>query len=334
MHRSGTSLVAEMLHRWGAFGRVAECLPANQWNAHGYWELAPLVDFNNRLLAAVGATWTCPPDASEDAKLTALARQPAYRAEALQLLASMKGSQNGNWFWKDPRLSLLLPFWQQLWGDVRYVICVRDPLEICRSLRERDDLNFGISIVLWQRYMLAILERTSNARAIFLSYSALLQNSAHECLRLSRFLSRSTKTDSANVSLKAMRAAVDSELRHFSAKARHERLLLDKSQTALQTLLECLAQSRVTGEKLHLRPYALPAFWRSGLQANLLLRRCWLRWNRLFQTLPTNTSDVNELSQALALGTLEVSTSLTDSGYASSAFCQLAALSILTEPRP
>lgn len=286
MHRSGTSLVSEMVHRWGAFGRIVDCLPANQWNARGYWELTPLVDFNNRLLAALGASWYCPPNERDNVRLAEFASQPKYRDEALGLLASMQSGARGSWFWKDPRLSLLLPFWQQLWGEVRYVICVRDPLEICRSLRERDDLSFGVSIVLWQRYMLAILEATRKAPAIFVNYRALLQNSAGECRRLSRFLEGSSGAVSSNSAASAMRGAVDGELRHYATKARHGQVRFSERQTALQELLERLGRCGAMREEPNLRNYALPTLWRSVLQTNLLLKRCWRRWNRLFQTSP------------------------------------------------
>jgi hypothetical protein len=330
MHRSGTSLISEMVHRWGAFGRIAECLPANQWNARGYWELAPLVDFNNRLLAAVGASWHCPPNERDNLRMAKMAGQPKYRDEALGLLASMQPTPGVSWFWKDPRLSLLLPFWQQLWGEVRFVVCLRDPLEICRSLGERDDLSFDVSIVLWQRYMLAILEAMRKAPAIFMSYSALLRNPAGECRRLARFLEGSSELASSNSAAGAMREVVDRGLRHYGTNARLGQLRLSESQIALQELLERLGRCGAMREEPNLSRYALPRFWRSVLQANLLLRRCWRRWNRVFQTLPATPSQLastrvlNDLSQAMALGTLEVSSSLTDSGYMAATFSKLA----------
>jgi hypothetical protein len=310
MHRSGTSLVSEMLHRWGAFGRVEECLPPNRWNARGYWELAPLVDFNNRLLGEVGASWTCPPDAKEDSRLADLAKRPNYRDEALGLLASMKQPRGGTWFWKDPRLSILLPFWQQLWGDVRYVICLRDPFEICRSLRERDDLSFPISILLWQRYMLSILEWTGTARPIVMSYSAMLQDSRGECTRLLRFLQSSGRAQRSAAAVGKMSKAVHQELRHFRANAASEPFVLSKSQRELHETLEQLACCEVTNEKLNLGRYSLPASWRSLLKANLLLLRWRKRWDRLFQNSPApaaagTKADLEAISRPVAVGTLD-----------------------------
>jgi hypothetical protein len=281
MHRSGTSLISEVLHRWGAFGRVNECLPSDQWNARGYWEYSPLVDFNERLLQETGATWSFPPSQRNDARLADLAEQPAYRDEATRLLASMKTrSKKGRWFWKDPRLSLLLPFWQKIWGDVRYIICVRDPVEICLSLKKRDNLTFPVSILLWQRYMLSILEWTRNSPAIAILYSNMLQNPATECARLSHFL---TSAHGPHISAGAsteMAKAVDRELRHCESAGRPIPAALTDSQKELQETLERMANCGVASAEANLKRCSLPSAWRSTLWVNLMLLRCQRHWNR------------------------------------------------------
>jgi hypothetical protein len=277
MHRSGTSLIAEMLHRSGAFGRVDKCLPPNQWNARGYWELEPLVHLNTRLLQEVGADWIFPPSRKSDLQLAHLAEHGEYRDEAIGLLASMKSEAGSSWFWKDPRLSLLLPFWQRIWGNVRYVICVRDPLEICLSLRERDNLSFPVSILLWQRYMLATLEWTRKAPAIAIDYSAVLDNPAAECARLAHFLrDKAGPRGSASPAAK-MTKAVDKHLQHCDAKRPHVAMPLTRSQAELQDTLERLAVCEPDAGKFDLQPCSLPGNWRGLLQGNLLLLRCQRR---------------------------------------------------------
>jgi hypothetical protein len=282
MHRSGTSLISEIVHRWGAFGRVNDCLPSNQWNARGYWELEPLVDLNTRLLAEVGASWSFPPSQKCDVQLASLSQRGKYRDEAIRLLASMKSQVGGSWFWKDPRLSLLLPFWQQIWGDVRYVICVRNPLEICLSLQERDNLSFPVSILLWQRYMLSILEWTRNAPAIAVNYSTVLKNPAAECARLSRFLLDPNGPRQSPEPARKMMRAVNKDLRHCRAECPHSPMLLTRSQFELQNTLERFAACGSAAAELNLQPCSLPRIWRGLLKGNLLLLRCRRRCNSLF----------------------------------------------------
>ena len=280
MHRSGTSLISEALHRWGAFGRVKECLPSDQWNARGYWEYSPLVDFNERLLQELGATWSFPPSQRDDARLAALAEQPPYRDEAKSLLASMKKKNKGSWFWKDPRLSLLLPFWQKIWGDVHYVICVRDPIEVCLSLQQRDHLSFPISILLWQRYMLSILEWTRNAPTIAIHYSKMLQHPASECARLSNFLLNADGLSPAFGGTAEMVKAVDRQLQHHESAGRPFPASLTVSQKAIQEILEHMADCGAVSAEPNLKRCSLPRNWRSSLRLNLLLRRCQQHWKR------------------------------------------------------
>jgi hypothetical protein len=275
MHRSGTSLIAEMVHRWGAYGRAEDCLPPDQWNARGYWELAPLVEFNSWLLAEVGASWNFPPGRKGDIQLARLAQAGSYRDTAMDLLSSMQQA-GGSWYWKDPRLALLLPFWQKIWGDVRYVICVRDPAEICASLRERDQLSHAISIVLWQRYMLSILQWTRNAPSIFMSYSAVLREPDTEGARLARFLDGQAECSTR------MTAAVDSALRHFTAGSGRPQLALTNKQQELYQSLKRRAQCGLADMPFDLERCLLPGIWRSLLKGNLLFLRCQRRWNRAF----------------------------------------------------
>ena len=56
------------------------------------------------------------------------------------------------WGWKDPRTTILLPFWQMLIPNLRFVIGVRNPLEVARSLRKRDGMSIGAGAYLWYRY--------------------------------------------------------------------------------------------------------------------------------------------------------------------------------------
>jgi hypothetical protein len=293
MHRSGTSLIAELIHRWGAFGRVEECLPSNQWNERGYWELAPLVDFNRRLLRQVGANWSCPPNQDRDSDLAALAQRPEFRKEALRLISSMNGEFAGTWFWKDPRLSLLLPFWQELWDNPRYVICLRDPFEICRSLEKRDGLSFSVSMMLWHRYMLSILERTRNRNTLILSYSQMIRTPKQECERLARFLSDQSGHGHPARAAVEMQKAVSAELRHYQADSYMPFTLMTRRQRNLQEVLEILSHS-CNLSSLDLQGCSLPPAWRALLRADLLLLRCRKRWNRMLPGLAIPSDGVPE----------------------------------------
>ncbi len=136
MHRSGTSAVAGMLGRLGLCVPWGDDLiPATATNAGGHWESKQLVGLNHRLLARHGGTWSAPPDLSAgwefDPGLDDLAR------EAAALFESSLGSRPAAW--KDPRLCVVLPFWQRVVRPPTAAVFVyREPLEVAASLTARN----------------------------------------------------------------------------------------------------------------------------------------------------------------------------------------------------
>lgn len=187
--RSGTSLVTELIYRWGAYaGAPQDLLAADERNPRGFWEYLRLKEFDSQLLASVGASVRVPPQ--DGALLAARARQDEYRQPALSLLAGMQGRADA-WVWKDPRLTMLLPFWQQLWGQVLYVVTVRQPPDIARSQekisRSQAPVQFPLSAfyLYWQHLMLSVLGATADApHKLFLSYEALLRDPQQGVARL------------------------------------------------------------------------------------------------------------------------------------------------------
>jgi hypothetical protein len=222
MHRSGTSLLASLVHAWGAFaGEQNQLLKANPWNRAGYWEYKPLVYFNHEMLCDLRCEPLLPPSDADEEKIRALAETPQHRGRALGLCQEMTKSGNV-WVWKDPRMVLLLSFWREILHGVRFVITIRDPVAIALSMARRDGLPLTAGLLLWQRYMQCIL-RFLNCRSeprIFIVYEELLADPAAGCERLADFLAG---LDSAAANpfskVSAMMSAVRSELNHNSARS-------------------------------------------------------------------------------------------------------------------
>lgn len=219
MHRSGTSLVAELIDKCGAFGND-EFLPADYRNPQGYWEYAPLVHFNRRLLASVRSQSFVPPSDQDERTLRERASLSPWKSEATQLISAMEVGERG-WYWKDPRLAVMLPFWQQFWGEAVFVIAVREPSDTALSLEKRDKLPLTAGYLLWQRYMTAALKHTEREpRRIFVQYERLLAEPVRECRRLCGFLEahcRLTETKTLGQRVDSMIAAVNPKLRSNSS---------------------------------------------------------------------------------------------------------------------
>ena len=216
VERSGTSVVAEMVHRWGAYAGPPEKL--HQADAHaprGYWEFLPLWD----LLAELGdfdagATWW---DRDFQQQTMKKAADPAYRKKATELMAEM--SKKGPWFWKDPALSHFLPFWKRIWSDAIYIITVRHPLDTAVSWQQfimpanvPVRISFvAMNLLRWQHMMTLILQHTEDAQhRLFLGYEDIMRHPHAQAERLACFLN--AKFGQRDSPIQAMVDVIESQL--------------------------------------------------------------------------------------------------------------------------
>ena len=192
--RSGTSVVAEMVHRWGAYAGPSEKLhKADAHAPRGYWEFLPLWD----LLAELGdfdagATWW---DHDFQQRIGKKATDPVFRKKAVELMAEM--STERPWFWKDPALSHFLPFWKQIWGTAIYIITVRNPFDTAVSWQKfimpsnvKTRISFvAMNLLRWQHMMMLILQHTEDTHhRLFLGYEDIMRQPRAQAERLAYFL--------------------------------------------------------------------------------------------------------------------------------------------------
>ena len=137
-HRSGTSAIGRVIASLGIdTGPADRLIKATASNPRGHFEVRELTTFNDNLLASLGGHWLAPPRIRPN-DLRKLARGPLgdLGREALD-----RQFGESDWFWKDPRLSLLLPFWRSVMeGLGGVVVGVRHPSAVARSLHTRDGI--------------------------------------------------------------------------------------------------------------------------------------------------------------------------------------------------
>ena len=169
MHRSGTSMVARLLHRCGLYlGDEGDLLMAAPDNPEGYWENVHFKELNEQILDALGGGWDLPPVVSEGwERRSELA---TLRSDAARLLHGFHEIER--WGWKDPRNSLTIPFWKSFFPDLKAVICLRNPLEIVYSLRKRGYSSRAFGFNLWLTYNQRVLAETRPEQRIITHYEA------------------------------------------------------------------------------------------------------------------------------------------------------------------
>lgn len=175
-HRSGTSATARVINLLGV-DLGSEMLPPKFDNRHGYWEHREIFELHERLLSKTGSAWhdyRPMPSGWQDRP-----EVEEIRRELVALLEREFGS-SPLWGVKDPRLGRLLPLWlevlDELGVEVRFVIVVRNPLEVVESIERRDHFSRSKSTLLCLAETLAAIRHTEGHRRAFVSYAGLLED--------------------------------------------------------------------------------------------------------------------------------------------------------------
>lgn len=152
MHRSGTSLCMHALNQLGI--RIDDdVVRGDANNEKGYFESSEVVELNNQILNTLGVGWgTLFSVALRDNCF----ENPALASARQQLMALVSDKVKqlpGTWGFKDPRLCVLLPLYEQVFAECGvkplYVVCIRDPRSVALSLMRRDHFPQMLSELLW-----------------------------------------------------------------------------------------------------------------------------------------------------------------------------------------
>lgn len=184
MHRSGTSAITRALVAVGV-SAGDNLLPPGADNPKGFWEDRDFVLMNERILEALDASYDSlkllPPGFECSPALAELFLEAVLllrgKLDTCELLAL-----------KDPRTCRLLPFWQRVFDhlqlQVDYMIAVRNPLSVARSLQRRNGFFERKSHWLWLQHYVSAVMATQDAKRLFVDYDALLAQPDAQLRRL------------------------------------------------------------------------------------------------------------------------------------------------------
>lgn len=175
MHRSGTSALTGVLSRCG-FSAGKQLIPANEFNANGYYEDVRLNICLDGLLKGMGRSWY-----DERALPAAWLGSDAAARATIELAEVMRAEFDFSQpvVLKDPRLCRLLPVLQSVWQSgglsPKYVFSLRSPLAVISSLARRDALPAQRAALLYVAHLLEAELETRHAPRVFVEYDDLLQ---------------------------------------------------------------------------------------------------------------------------------------------------------------
>jgi predicted nucleic acid-binding Zn-ribbon protein len=183
-HRSGTSMLARLLHDCGLYlGRDSDLVPGRADNPDGFWENRCFVALNDEVLNELGGAWDLPPETKE---ISDSRRLDPLRVKAQLLIEGFDSASA--WGWKDPRNCLTLPFWRKLLPELKVLVIVRNPLEVAYSLRNRnEDTSYSFGLRLWEIYNRRLIETSKAKKRLVIEYDAFFKDAESELRRIACF---------------------------------------------------------------------------------------------------------------------------------------------------
>lgn len=234
MHRSGTSLLTRLLALSGAWlGEEDEISAKGPDNPTGFWEHSSVKLINQCLLEAVGSDWDS--IIGFDLRKVPPNIDACLRSEAEKVMSRLR--QHRVWAVKDPRLCLTLPWWQQLFGNFIIIHCIRSPLDIARSLEQRNGFQVQTGIALWEFYALSALRVSRGLPAITVNYDDLVDDPIGELARLTAGIARISKVGLEPAAADLLSEFVSQNLRHSSSDWAATQAALSEGQVFLYEAL-------------------------------------------------------------------------------------------------
>jgi SAM-dependent methyltransferase len=186
MHRSGTSTMTRALQAMGV-ELGSRLMPAVEGvNDTGFWEDLDLYELNIEMLGALNREWHSLAPVGEAFVELLCGKGFLSRAEDLLRL---KIGQSPVFGFKDPRVTMLLPFWQRVFAlcdiDISYVLALRNPVSVAKSLARREHFEFRKSTLLWLGHVLSMMRCTMGAKhRILVDYDRIVQVPGSELRRI------------------------------------------------------------------------------------------------------------------------------------------------------
>jgi glycosyltransferase involved in cell wall biosynthesis len=192
MHRSGTSAITRALKVLGVDvgGRLLLAADGDDGdNETGFWEDIDFNGLNIELLRVIDKDWFyTSPVTQIDLEIL---NKKGYFLKA-ETLVKEKLKDRKLFGVKDPRMAKLLPFWKEVFArsdiNVNYVLAIRQPLSVVKSIENRGWGGRERIFLLWLNHVIESLSLTDNTSRVIVDYDHLMRDSEHELERMARSL--------------------------------------------------------------------------------------------------------------------------------------------------
>ncbi|MGN2275043.1 sulfotransferase family protein [Priestia megaterium] len=179
MHRSGTSMITRSLNLLGVnLGKGSKLIMKEEkFNPKGHWEHKEITLRQQQILKKFSQSWDLQVPLPENWWKSKVIFSLKKR---LKQIIMNDFTEKKLWGWKDPRTSLLLPMWQEIFQELNinplYVIVVRNPLDVANSLYLRNGFSKEKAFRIWNLYTLSSFIGSEYSSRMVLHYEDFLKN--------------------------------------------------------------------------------------------------------------------------------------------------------------
>jgi len=245
MHRSGTSATSGMLSLCG-FDLGRSVMGGNWANPKGFYENLLITDFNEDLLHYLHVNWHN--TLGLHGEWWKLEQIDLYKGKLWKIIQKDFPDSDLLLF-KDPRLCVLLPLYitvlKELNINFSFILTSRHPVDIAKSLLERDSFIETKSYNLWMDYMLKAENYSRGHSRLVVNYDEILREPLRILSKINKIFSLNlTITNELNVQITNF---IEPQLNH----SRCENLPINSAASEIMHLFDLfqkLIESQVTQE--------------------------------------------------------------------------------------
>ena len=215
MHRSGTSAITRGLAALGVY-LGNDFLDAQPENPTGYWEDKGIVDLNERVLKALDLTW----DGVAPVEVARLESNAMCRLRrAAEAYVRRAFGRHALWGFKDPRTMRVLPFWLAAFAscevDDAYLLVIRNPMSVAKSLFARQQMPLETALQLWLAYGIPFFNSTAGKAMVVVDYDRFMLEPRRELERIARRLDIAPREEGPGLEIDRFTGEfLDERLRH------------------------------------------------------------------------------------------------------------------------
>lgn len=263
VRRSGTSALTKGLETMGVSIVDPARTPFNSFNEKGYWEDLEIHDFNMKLIGALEPLehrWRSIIPLSE--KEVDFLCEKGFLKQGADLLLSKLSVLSRPLGLKDPRFSILLPFWKRVFKTcnlaVSFIISLRDPLSTVASMKafgsacEPINDHYAKFSWAWISFFGECLESTAGEERIIVDYHELLAQPAVQIKRIATAFNLEVQEDLLK---KYSTDFIDPSLCHFEMNEAPKSTLMHDQELALEIYKQLLLVARDQASFGQLQPF-------------------------------------------------------------------------------